>query len=169
MAKRRKIKALGRSPVPPSGYIMDRGRRRPEPPNDWRDEATEGEGPMEEQKSAGVPEVRRIRIHAGPVTMEADLNDSHTAGLIWGALPVESSCMIWGDEVYFNIPVSAETEDARAAVPSGTIAYWPPGPAFCIFFGQTPASPVNVIGTLNGDPDEFAKVKQNETVRLEKA
>jgi len=124
---------------------------------------------MEEQKDGESSEARRIRIHAGPVTMEADLNDSRTAELIWEALPIESSCMVWGDEVYFTIPVDAESEDAQASVPSGTIAYWPPGPAFCIFFGQTPASPVNVVGMLSGDPNEFAKVKQSDTVRLEKA
>ena len=64
-----------------------------------------------------------------------------------------------GQEVYFSIPVEAEEEDAQPSVPSGTIAYWPPGRALCIFFGPTPASegpepqaasPVNPIGRLEG-------------------
>lgn len=110
-----------------------------------------------------------LRIKAGAVEMTASLNDSPTATAIWDALPVESSARLWGDEVYFDIPVHCDEDDAQAEVPSGTIAFWPPGDCFCIFFGQTPASPVNVVGTLDGDPAEFARVRSGETVRLERA
>jgi hypothetical protein len=54
-------------------------------------------------------------------------------------------------------------------VPSGTVAFWPPGGCFCIFFGQTPASPVNVVGTLDGDPDAFAAVQAGDRIVLEAA
>jgi len=158
-----------RSPVPPAGYVMDGGRRHPDPPQDWRAEAKEWEGSVESKsKNAGQQE-RRIRISAGPVTMEAVLNASRTADLVWAALPIRSACMTWGDEIYFDVPVETGGEDAQAKVPSGTIAYWPPGPSFCIFFGQTPASPVNIVGSLDGDPRKFAKVREGDPVRLEKA
>jgi uncharacterized protein len=84
---------------------------------------------------------RRMRIRMGTLSMEAELNTSQTATLIWTALPIEATAQTWGDEIYFSIPVRAsEEEDARAVVDVGTIAYWPPGNAFCIFFGPTPAS-----------------------------
>ena len=110
-----------------------------------------------------------IRIVADQVEMTATLNDTPTAKAIWDALPIESSARLWGDEVYFDIPVHRDPDDAQAQVPSGTVAFWPAGDCFCIFFGQTPASPVNVVGSLDGDPNEFAKVASGETIRLEKA
>jgi len=110
-----------------------------------------------------------IRIKAGNVETTATLDDTQTARLILDALPIHSTTRVWGDEVYFDIPVHDEECDAQATVPSGTLAFWPPGDCFCIFFGQMPASPVNVVGKLDSDPKEFARVKPGEPVTLEKA
>jgi len=98
---------------------------------------------------------RAIRITAGSVSAEAWLNDSQTAGAIWEALPIEAKGETWGDEIYFGIGLTAAAEAPREVVDSGDLGYWPPGRAFCIFFGPTPvshgdecrpASPVNVVG-----------------------
>ena len=111
----------------------------------------------------------RIRIKADAVEMTATLNDSPSAKAIWDALPIDSSTRLWGKEVYFDIPVHVDEDDAQATVPMGTVAFWPPGDCFCIFFGQTPASPVNVVGALDGEPTDFAKVPSGVIIRLEKA
>ena len=121
----------------------------------------------------------RITIIAGSVTMEAELNDSPTAQLIWEALPITGRANTWGDEIYFDIPVRAEqAPDARADVEVGELGYWPVGSAFCIFFGPTPvssgeqpraASPVNVVGRVLGDATAFRKVGAGATVTLRKA
>ena len=58
-------------------------------------------------------------------------------------------------------------EDPQAEVPSGGVAYWPPGNALCVFFGQTPYSPVNIVGTVEGDAKVLAAVKSGEAVRVE--
>ena len=110
----------------------------------------------------------KIRIISGEVRMTATLNDSSTAAELSKVLPVDSTAQRWGDEVYFNVPLEVPAEDAQATVPSGTIAYWPDGPAFCIFFGQTPYSPVNVVGKVDGDENEFAKVGAGDPIRIEK-
>jgi len=112
----------------------------------------------------------KIRIVAEKlgISMTATLNDSKTAVGLLKVLPTESEAQTWGDEVYFSVPLHAEEEDAQASVPSGAIAYWPPGNAFCVFFGQTPYSPVNVLGAVDGDEKEFAKVESGDKVRLEK-
>ena len=122
---------------------------------------------------------RRIRITAGPVTAQAALNDSPTARKIWDALPIEGRGNTWGDEIYFGIPVDAKPEkDAREIVAVGELGYWPPGTAFCIFFGRTPASTddrpraasaVNIIGTIQGDATAFKAVASGTKVRLERA
>ena len=118
----------------------------------------------------------RITIAAGPVTMEAELNDSPTAHKIWEALPITGRANTWGDEIYFEIPLRAElAADARADVEAGELGYWPVGSAFCIFFGPTPAStgvkpraasPVNVVGRVMGDATAFRQVDAGATVTL---
>lgn len=111
--------------------------------------------------------MKRIRITAGSVVVTATLNDSATAGAILGALPFEAVAQLWGNEIYFDCPVTAPPEEAKAEVPSGTVAYWPPGKALCLFFGERPYSPVNVVGEIEGDPDVLAKVGLGEKVRVE--
>lgn len=120
---------------------------------------------------------RMVRITTESIVMDAELNESFTASQIWEALPITSSGNTWGDEIYFSIPVDAELENERDIVEIGDIAYWPPGKAFCIFFGPTPmsreneirpASAVNVVGKLLGDATIFKKVKNEENVTLEK-
>jgi hypothetical protein len=122
---------------------------------------------------------RKIRITAGKVSVEAALNDSPTATKIWDALPIEARGNTWGDEIYFSIPVDATPEkNARDLVAVGELGYWPPGTAFCIFFGRTPAStderpraasPVNIIGKVQGDATAFRAVSSGTRVRLERA
>lgn len=83
----------------------------------------------------------RISITAGEVTLSAELNNSDTAARIAAALPIEATVNRWGDEIYFEIPVSATAQaDTRQDVEIGDLAYWPPGKALCLFFGPTPVS-----------------------------
>ena len=128
----------------------------------------------------------KIKISAGPVEAEAEMNSSSTAQAIWNALPFSSTAQRWGDEVYFSIPVSLEAESQKEVVDMGDLGYWPPGTAFCIFFGPTPASrgdeirpaspgdeirpasPVNVFGKLTGSPEMFRKVKEGSRIKVER-
>ncbi len=121
---------------------------------------------------------KRIQITAGDVTAYGELNDTNTAQKIWDALPIEARGNTWGDEIYCSIPVQLGEENAQAVVDMGDLAYWPPGNAFCIFFGRTPAShgddirpasPVNVFGKVEGNPKVFKKVQSGTSVVLEKA
>ena len=98
---------------------------------------------------------RRIRISVGELELGASLTASATASAIWEALPLARSVNTWGDEFYFDIGVPAELEPgARDVVEVGTLAYWPPGQAFCIFFGPTPASQGDEVrARQRGEPD----------------
>ncbi len=111
----------------------------------------------------------RLRVTLGKLVVTVKLNSSRTARQVADALPIESTAQRWGDEVYFGIGVEAPEEEARAEVPSGTVAYWPPGKALCLFFGQTPYSPVNVVGEVEGDPRVLAQVTDGQPVRVERA
>ena len=123
--------------------------------------------------------MNKITITAGDVTLPAELNDGPTAQQIWESLPIEGQANVWGDEIYFGISVTAEQEsDARAEVEVGELGYWPPGNAFCIFFGPTPvstderpraASPVNILGRMLGDATQFRAVRHGTPVQITRA
>jgi len=122
--------------------------------------------------------MKSITITAGDVKLKAELNESPTAQKVWEALPIEGSANRWGDEIYFSIPVTASEEaSAKQDVEVGDLGYWPPGHAFCIFFGPTPVSrgsqpraysPVNLLGRVIGDATQFQKVRDGERVILER-
>ena len=122
--------------------------------------------------------MRRIKISAGGVSATATLYDNATADAIWAALPITSRIKRWGDEIYFDIPLHLPgADDARDVVVAGELGYWPPGHAFCIFWGRTPAShgdeiraasPVNPCGQLEGDPTVFDAVPGGAQIELER-
>lgn len=109
----------------------------------------------------------RIRIVAGAVEVEAELNSTATAQAIREALPIEGRASLWGDEIYFSIPLSLQLEAGQEVVNTGDLGYWPEGNAFCIFFGPTPisqrdeirpASAVTVFGKVIGDATVLKEV-----------
>ena len=121
---------------------------------------------------------RKIKIKSSDISVEAELNESKTARLILESLPIESTANTWGEEVYFEIPVTAELDEtAQEFVEVGDLGYWPTGKAFCIFFGPTPiskggkikpASSVNIVGKITGDAKVFKKVRDGDEIKIEK-
>jgi len=120
----------------------------------------------------------KIMIKTDRVEMEAELNDTRTAGFIWEQLPLKGRVNTWGEEIYFGIPVNAELENAVSVVEKGDLAYWPEGKSFCIFFGRTPAStgeeirpagPVNPVGRLLGKPEDWKQVVEGSEITLAKS
>ncbi len=120
---------------------------------------------------------KKIRILVSELKVEAELNESKTAQLISEALPIQAKSNLWGEEIYFEIPVKTGLETgSREIVSAGELGYWPTGHAFCIFFGPTPASrgdeiraasPVTIIGKVLSDPKVFLKVKDGAKITLE--
>ncbi|MGF1724886.1 cyclophilin-like fold protein [Photobacterium nomapromontoriensis] len=106
----------------------------------------------------------------------ATLNKTDTAQSILSSLPIKGRIKRWGEEIYFSIPlVIDECPDAKTEVEVGDLAYWPPGQAFCVFFGSTPysqadkpvaASPVNVFGSLLELPSQLFDIKDNAQVEI---
>jgi len=118
---------------------------------------------------------KKIQISAGVIEAEAELNDTRTAQAIWEALPIKGSANIWGDEIYFSIPLRFKLEAGQEVVSIGDLGYWPDGNAFCIFFGPTPvsqgdeirpASPVTVFGKVIGDAKVFKKVAAGTKITI---
>jgi len=123
-------------------------------------------------------ESRRIRIRAGKVEVIAELDDSATAKNVLAALPAQATANLWGDEIYFTLPVECCQTNMKEVVEKGDIGYWPPGKAMCLFFGPTPvsrgdeirpASKVHVFGKIIGDPTVLRAIRQEEKITLERA
>ena len=119
---------------------------------------------------------RHIRIKVGSLTVAAELYNTKTAEAIWQALPFRGKVSTWGDEIYFRIPLGMELESGQEIVDFGDLGYWPPGNAFCIFFGQTPmsnkneiraASAVDIFGKVVDDTEVFKGVKDGEEIVAE--
>ena len=123
--------------------------------------------------------MKRILIKVENIEIEAQLNNSRTSEKIWELLPVEGKVNTWGDEIYFSIGSKIDLEkDSSEVVTIGDLAYWPPGEAFCIFFGATPASygdeiraasAVNIFGKIKGDTRIFKRVRAGAKIWIEKS
>ena len=120
-----------------------------------------------------------IVIIAENMRLEGFLSDTPTGQALAAALPFEGQAQRWGDEIYFPVPQVVEDLDdnAATAVNVGDLGYWPPSRAFCIFFGLTPssvpgeirpASAVNLVGKISGDPCCLTAVPEGATVRVER-
>jgi hypothetical protein len=118
---------------------------------------------------------KQIKIVIGNIKADGWLNDTQTASQVWKILPFNSRANLWGDEIYFDIPLKTGLEDARETVLLGDIAYWPEGPAMCIFLGKTPisrgdeirpASAVNIIGKISNVKTLLGKVKPGEQIAI---
>jgi hypothetical protein len=116
---------------------------------------------------------KKIKITAGEITAEAELNDTRTAKAIWEALPLKGHVNLWGDEIFFSIPLSLELEAGQEVVSTGDLGYWPVGNAFCIFFGPTPisqngeiraASQVTIFGEVISGATVFKKVSSGTEI-----
>ena len=120
--------------------------------------------------------MERITIEVENISIKAELLDTPTGRKIAEALPIEGSVNVWGDEIYFDIPLAVEQEsDARQDVEVGDLAYWPAGPGFCIFFGPTPVStgdqpraysPVNVFGRALDNLQALKSVSGGATIKI---
>jgi len=118
----------------------------------------------------------KITIIVEDLELATEVEATATSEKILATLPIEGRANIWGEEIYFEVPVDADLEDnAVEEVEVGTVAYWPTGRALCIFFGPTPVStgnqpraysPVNVIGKITGDVSILIKVRNGAVVKV---
>lgn len=119
----------------------------------------------------------QIRISWPTGQLTATLEETPTSAALAGALPIISTARTWGEEVYFETPVSPALEsDAREVVAPGTVAFWTEGDALALPYGPTPvsrggecrlASACNVVGRIDGDPRLLAAVRTGDRIRVD--
>jgi hypothetical protein len=121
----------------------------------------------------------RIRIAWDRGEVFGILDETPTANKLVKVLPCSSTAKIWGEEVYFRLPLEAGLEsDAQQVVPPGTICFWVEGQSLAIPFGPTPisqgnecrlATKVNLLGKIEGDPRVLKSVCDDDVIRVEAA
>jgi hypothetical protein len=120
--------------------------------------------------------MKQITISTNGITLRAYLMDTPTADEIWKNLPIKGTVNVWGEEIYFTIPLEIGLEaDATQDLEVGALAYWPNGPALCLFFGPTPAStgtkpraysPVNIVGQIIDDTKPLKSVSDGADILI---
>lgn len=121
--------------------------------------------------------MKKVLITCGRLSFLAEFFNTATAQMMLKEMPLSGSANIWGEEIYFPVSFTAELEkDAKQEVEVGTIAYWPPGKVFCIFFGPTPASTsekprgysaVNVCGKIHGNLEDLRGITPGEKIKVD--
>jgi len=122
--------------------------------------------------------MKLITEKAGVYIIETINRNPKTLKAILDNLPIESTALRWGDEIYFETNIDIDLENPQETVEKGDVAYWPPGKAICIFFGPTPissgdeirpASPVNVWGKILGEIENLKNVSSGEKIIITSA
>ena len=119
----------------------------------------------------------KLRIQAGALSFAVALDETPTAQALLEALPFESVAQTWGEELYFEAPVSADLEPgARQIVEPGTACFWVEGSAVALPYGRTPVSGkdgkpklvsrCNVLGRVLGDPKLLSKIKPGDKIKV---
>jgi len=119
----------------------------------------------------------RIAITWETHRLEAELLDTPTTRALVAALPLASKAQTWGEEVYFEVPVTTTLEqDARDVVDPGTVCFWVQGSSVALPFGPTPVSrgdecrlvtQVNVLGKILGDPRALKTVRNDIRIAID--
>lgn len=118
----------------------------------------------------------RIKISWPKGAASATLEDTPTSRALVAALPFEASAQTWGEEVYFEIPITAKLEvGAKQVVPPGTVCFWTEGSSLALPWGRTPVSEgdesrlvtrCNVLGAIDGDPRGLASVRSGDSITV---
>ncbi len=118
----------------------------------------------------------KLILKIGPISLVAELLDTPTAKEILKHVPFTSSANTWGDEVYFDTPVTTSKEaNAKDIVDAGELAFWVEGSCIAIGFGPTPisqgdeirlAAKTNIWGKALTDVKLLSKVKDGDPVSV---
>ncbi|MEN4018030.1 MAG: cyclophilin-like fold protein [Methanobacterium sp.] len=108
-------------------------------------------------------------VGKGKALGKLDRRNPETAGKIYESLPFKGNVNIYFEEVYFVIPLNLEYENPSGKSICGDISYWPPGNAFCIFYGDSqPASDVNHIGKITENLDVIKEARDGDKIIIRK-
>ena len=114
----------------------------------------------------------RIKISGEDFETTAKLLEDkkpETCKAVWDSLPFEGKASVFKEEVYFTFPVDIELEEGSPDTEKGDVSYWPKGPAFCVFFGDSqPVSPVSTFAKIEEGVESFREVAERDSISVTK-
>ena len=104
-------------------------------------------------------------VGKGKATGKLDERNPETARKLYETLPLPGTAHTYLEEVYFDMTLELDYENPSKTTEEGDICYWPPGPAFCIFYGKSqPVSEVNNIGKITENLELFKKCRDGDEI-----
>ena len=108
-------------------------------------------------------------VGKGKAVAVLDERNPETAKRIYESLPISADAVSWLEEVYFDMPLQLEYENPSPKTQKGDLSYWPPGPAFCVFYGKSqPVSDVNNFGKVTENLELFSKVEDGDKIVIKR-
>jgi hypothetical protein len=109
----------------------------------------------------------KMILDFGAFELHAELFELPVCEAIINILPATVDLTAWGGELYGTLEL-ADVKKGKLAdkIPAGGIAYSYRGAYLCIFFGQTPAWPVEHIGNIEGNEWERLKDARVDKVTI---
>lgn len=92
-----------------------------------------------------------IELDFGEFVLPGELFDTKIAKSFMRYMPYNVDLIKWGNELYGPIGRDLGESSPVGMIPEGGLAYTNKGAYICIFFGQTPAWPVEHIGQIDND------------------
>ena len=117
-----------------------------------------------------------INLKFSTFTLNIKLRSTNTANVIKNNLPFKSIVKTWGEEIYFEVPITQDIsleKDAKDIINLGEIAYWVEGKCIAIGYGKTPisqdneirlAAKTNIWGDAVINIKELSKIKDGDEV-----
>ena len=117
-----------------------------------------------------------INLKFSTFTLNIKLRSTNTANVIKNDLPFKSIVKTWGEEIYFEVPITQDIsleKNAKDIINLGEIAYWVEGKCIAIGYGKTPisqnseirlAAKTNIWGDAIIDINKLRKIKDGDEV-----
>jgi len=108
--------------------------------------------------------IMKIKLDFETLILEAELFDTKIANKFFDNLPYSINVTQWGSELYGSIGHNLGEENPIPEIPQGGIAYTNNGNYLCVFYGQTPAWPVEYIGQIKSN--EWKKLLETSSLSI---
>lgn len=122
------------------------------------------------EEAAALPEGEmKIKINADGISLTAVLNNTPTSWDLWNRLPVSVTFYPHQNrEFYTNMTLSGNP-DVQDGYAVGDIAYWTPGNAVVLYYGEGYTGNLIIMGRITAGLEHLKQRKGSFSARLEKA
>ena len=112
---------------------------------------------------------KKIVLDFGAFEMMAELFDTPVTDSLYQELPQTIALTHWGREMYGSVSGVHGSYQPVSHIPVGGLAYTDQGSYFCVFYGQSPAWPVEHVGRILQTDLSLFEAGRLQTLTVRKA